>query len=97
MMDFIKEALSDNAVTGASGQQDIVKSGQKYHGARAFQFINDYFIERTRKQAFIDEEVYAQGFEKDDFYKILAKAKGKSKALLPGVEWDISDLNIFEE
>lgn len=82
MMDFIKEALSENAATGGAGQAEIVRSGQKYHGARAFQFVNDYFIERTRKHGFVDEELYAQGFDKDDFYKLLAKTKGTEEIFL---------------
>ena len=39
--------------------------------------MNDYFLERTKKQTFIDEQIFAQGYEKEDFLKVLAKAKGK--------------------
>ena len=29
------------------------------------------------KQSFIDEHIYAQGFDKEDFLKLLAKEKSK--------------------
>jgi len=57
-------------------QQEFVKQGQRFHGARSFQFVNDYYIERQRKQAFIDEQIYALGYEKEEFLVLLAKEKG---------------------
>ncbi len=33
-------------------------------------------MERQKKQALIEEEIFAHGFEKEDFLKILAKTKG---------------------
>ena len=77
MMDFIREALRSDTSNETLIQQEFVKQGQRYHGARSFQFVNDYYIERQRKQALIDEQIYAQGYEKEDFLKILAKEKGK--------------------
>jgi hypothetical protein len=81
MMDFIKVALRDGSGNEALMQLEFVKQAQRYHGARAFQFVNDYFLERTKKQTFIDEQIFAQGYEKEDFLKVLAKAKGKDRPL----------------
>ncbi len=77
MMDFLKEALRSDTSAETLIQQDYVRNSQGFHGGRSFKFINDYFIERQKKQTFIDEQVYAQGFEKEDFLKLLAKEKSK--------------------
>ena len=55
MMDFIREALRNDSNHDTLIQQEFVKQGQRFHGARSFQFVSDYYIERQRKQAFIDE------------------------------------------
>lgn len=83
MMDFIREALRSDTSAETLIQQEYVKQGQRFHGARSFQFVSDYFFERQRKHAFIDEHVYAQGFEKEDFLKLLAK----EKSLGPNVDF----------
>ena len=49
MMDFIREALRNDISNDTLIQQEFVKQGQRYHGARSFQFISDYYIERQRK------------------------------------------------
>lgn len=49
MMDFIREALRNDSTQETLIQQEFVKQGQKFHGARSFQFVNDYYIERQRK------------------------------------------------
>ena len=59
MMDFIKVALRDGNGNEAVLQQEYVKQAQRFHGARAFQFVNDYFLERNKKQTFIDEQIFA--------------------------------------
>lgn len=79
MMDFIREALRNDTNQETLIQQEFVKQGQRFHGARSFQFVNDYYIERQRKQAFIDEQIYALGYEKEEFLVLLAKEKGKQK------------------
>jgi hypothetical protein len=76
MMDFIKEALRNDTSAETLIQQEYVKQSQRYHGGRSFQFISDYYFERQRKHGFIDEHIFAQGFEKEDFLKVLAKEKG---------------------
>lgn len=75
-MDFIKEALRPDTSAETLIQQEYVKQAQRFHGGRAFQFISDYFFERNRKHAFLDEHVHAQGFDKEEFLKLLAKEKG---------------------
>lgn len=77
MMDFIREALRNDTNQETLIQQEFVKQGQRFHGARSFQFVNDYYIERQRKQAFIDEQIYALGYEKEEFLVLLAKEKGR--------------------
>jgi hypothetical protein len=39
--------------------------------------VTEYQKERLQKQAFINENVIAQGFEIEDFLALLAKEKGK--------------------
>ena len=34
-------------------------------------------MDRQAKQSYLDENVYAQGYETEDFLKVLAKEKGK--------------------
>jgi hypothetical protein len=55
MMDFLKEALRSDTSAETLIQQDYVRNSQGFHGGRSFKFINDYFIERQKKQTFIDE------------------------------------------
>ena len=45
-MDFIKDALRNDTSSETLIQQEYVKQAQRYQGARSFQFINDYFLER---------------------------------------------------
>lgn len=76
MKNFIREALRNDVSQETFIQAECVKQAQRFHGARSFKFITDYYIERERKQRFIEEHIFAQGFEKEDFLKLLAKNKG---------------------
>jgi len=77
MKNFIREALRNDVTDETFVQAEFVKQAQRFHGARSFKFITDYYIEREKKQRFIDEHIFAQGYEKEDFLKVLAKEKGK--------------------
>ena len=76
MRAFIRDALRNDVHAETAIQSEYVKQAQRYHGARSFKFITDYYIERQKKQSFIDENIFAQGFEKEEYLKILAKTKG---------------------
>lgn len=58
-MNFVRDALKSETNSETLIQQEYVKHSQRFQGARSFQFINDYYIERQQKQGFIEEHVYA--------------------------------------
>jgi hypothetical protein len=39
--------------------------------------VSDYYHDRQDKQLYIDENLYAQGYDKDAFLNMLAKEKGR--------------------
>jgi len=82
MRAFIRDALRNEVHQETAIQAEYVKQSQQYHGARSFKFITDYYIERQKKQSFIDENIFAQGFEKEEYLKLLAKTKGKRYFLI---------------
>ena len=49
MRNFIREALRNDVSEETFVQAQFVKQAQRYHGARSFKFITDYYIERERK------------------------------------------------
>jgi hypothetical protein len=49
MKAFIKEALRNDVHAETAIQSEYVKQSQRFHGARSFKFITDYYIERQRK------------------------------------------------
>ena len=81
MMNFIKDALKDETREQIV-QSEYVKEQQLQNGARAYAFVTEYQKERLLKQAFINEQVIAQGYELEDFLALLAKSKGKALLLM---------------
>ena len=75
MINFIKGALSDENKEQLL-QEEYVKEAQLFHGARAYAFVTDYQRERYNKQAYVEENVSAQGHDLEDFLACLAKEKG---------------------
>jgi hypothetical protein len=59
MKNFIREALRNDVSEETLIQAEFVKQAQRFHGARSFKFITDYYIERERKQRFIEENIFA--------------------------------------
>ena len=64
MMDFIRSALKEDPKESLI-QQEYIKQAQHFHGARAYSFISDYYHDREDKKQYIEENVFAQGFDKD--------------------------------
>jgi hypothetical protein len=46
MRAFIRDALKNEVHAETAIQSEYVKQSQRYHGARSFKFITDYYIER---------------------------------------------------
>jgi len=94
MMDFIKGALTEESKE-ALIQQEYVKQSQRFHGARSYSFISDYYEERQKKQSFIEENLVAQGFDKEEFLKLVAKEKSMHFSPLKNRFFYVSDNNIL--
>lgn len=74
-MDFIRSALKEETKESHI-QAEYIKQQQHFHGARSYAFVSDYYHDRQDKQLYVDENLYAQGYDKDAFLNMLAKEKG---------------------
>lgn len=62
MLDYIKSAFGEETKEELL-QNEFVEESKKYHGARAYSFVESYILDREFKNMFIQEHIVAQGFD----------------------------------
>ena len=75
MLNYIKSAFGDESKEQIL-QNEYIDEAKKFHGARAYAFVESYSLDREYKNLYIQEHITAQGFEQDDFLAFLAQEKG---------------------
>ena len=75
MIDFFASALMEDKEQPETPKS--VEEAIQENGKRAMRFITDYYKERQLKQTFIEETLYAKGYEVEEFLKFLSKEKCK--------------------